>query len=528
MPTPLQRRTLLKGAALGTLGLLAGGAKVPLGSGSAFAAASPGDWAALSRSLSGRLLLPSDPAYATARLPWNTIYDWVAPQAIAQPRTPGEVQAAVTFCRDLGIKPTARSGGHSFQGFSTTSGLLIDMSAMNRVVLNRTRTKARIGAGALLIDIYRELFNQGRMAINGGTCPLVGISGLTQGGGVGPFSRQYGLTLDRLIGANVVTAQGESLRVSEDENPDLFWAIRGGGGGNFGIVTSFDFAPVPVDMKLNSYVITFAWRHAQRVVEAFQTWPDVLPVTSHPNLILVTSTGAPGAQPSVTVELWHRGSERVANRVIRDFIREVDAKPLSVAAKRQNFFQAEFDEYCEGFTQAQCAPVTTPGGLLPRVGLSTYSDISAGPWPSRANAVMLEELERWQRDPVLQPEGLNFNLQAGKVIIEPLSGAVHDTPTNATAFPHRDGWLIYQFQSRVQPGASPDVVAAGQEWVNRLYARLAPWRTGAEYSNYGNRELKRWGAAYYGPNLARLRDIKRTYDPTNLFRFEQSVPPGKG
>ncbi len=529
MPEPrkVSRRGVLLGGSLGTLGLMAGGAKLPLGSNPAYAATSRGDWTALGRSLSGRLLLPDDPAYATARLPWNTIYDWVAPQAIIQPRTTADVQTAVTFCRDTGIKPTPRSGGHSFQGFSTGTGLLIDLSAMNRVTLNRARTKARIGAGALLIDIYRELFTKGRMAINGGTCPLVGISGLTQGGGVGPFSREYGLTLDRLVGATVVTADGKALRASEAENPDLFWALRGGGGGNFGVVTSFDFVPVPVDMVLNSFVLEFEWRHALRVLEAFQSWPDVLPASAHPNLVLVTSTQAPGAQPTVTVSLWYRGSRRKANEVIDDFIREVGAAPVSRTMLRQNFFEAEFDEYCQGFTSAQCAPVTKPGGLLPRVGLSTYSDISTAPWPSAANEVMLDELERWQRDAVLQPEGVNFNLQAGKLIIEPLSGAVHDTPADATAFPHRDGWLIYQFQSRVAPGAPADVVAAGQEWVDRLYARLAPWRTGAEYSNYGNRQLKRWGAAYYGANFPRLRAVKERYDPTNLFHFEQSIPRSK-
>lgn len=526
MPAPgeLSRRSLLVGASLGALGLVIGGGKASAQAASNYAATSPGDWAALQRSLSGRLLLPSDAAYATARLPWNTIYDSVAPLAVVQPRTTADVQTTITFCRDTGIKPTARSGGHSFQGFSTGTGLLIDMSAMNRVTLNRSRSRARIGAGALLIDIYRELFNQGRMAINGGTCPLVGISGLTQGGGVGPFSREHGLTLDRLVGANIVTADGKARRVSNTENADLFWALRGGGGGNFGVVTSFDFVPVPADMVINSFVLEFEWRHALPVLEAFQSWPDALPASAHPNIVLVTSTSAPGAQPTVNVSLWYRGSRRMANAVINDFIREVGAKPRTRTLLRQNFFEAEYDEYCQGFTTAQCAPVTSPGGLLPRVGLSTYSDISNRPWPSSANEVLLDELERWQRDPVLQPAGVDFNLQAGKIIIEPLSGAVHDTPADATAFPHRDGWMIYQFQSRVAPGAPADVVAAGQEWVNRLYQRLTPWRTGSEYSNYGNRELKRWGAAYYGANFPRLRTVKDRYDPTNLFHFEQSVP----
>ena len=162
---------------------------------------------------------------------------------------------------------------------------------------------------------------------------------------------------------------------------------------------------------------------------------------------------------------------------------------------------------------------------MPRVGLSTYSEISTAPWPRAANDVIVDELEHWQGDQLLQPEGVDASLQAGKVIIEPLSGAVHNTAATATAFPHRDGWLVYQFQSRVRPGAPAETVAAGQGWVNQLTSRLAPWRTGAEYSNYGNRELDQWATAYYGVNLRRLQKIKAAVDPGGLFHFEQSVRP---
>lgn len=520
----LNRRGFLRAGA-GAAGLVVGGRFLGGAAGPAVAAASPRDWADLGRSITGTLIMPADPAYGTARLGWNTIYDYVAPQAVLRPANARDVQTALTFCRGTGIRPTPRSGGHSFQGFSTSTGLIIDMSQMNRVTMNAKRTRVRIGAGALLIDIYKTLYGQHKMAIPGGTCPLVGISGLTQGGGIGPFSREYGLTIDRLVGAQMVTPDGRLRYVSASADPDLFWAIRGGGGGNFGVVTAFDFAPVPADMPIISVNMTFAWQHAERVLEAFQEWPDTLPRTAHPNLVLVTSNRAPQAQPTVTVSLWHRGSRAQANRVIRDFIREVGAAPSSRTELSQGFFDAEFDEYCQGYTWAQCAPVTTPGGLLPRVGLSTYSEISRRPWPKGANDVIIEELERWQRDAVLQPEGVSFDLQAGKVIIEPLSGAVHDTSPTATAFAHRDGWLIYQFQSRVRPGAPQETVDAGQAWVNRFLERLTPWRTGDQYSNYGNRQLEDWAHAYYGVNSERLRRVKAAVDPASLFRFEQSVRP---
>ncbi|CAB4923846.1 unannotated protein [freshwater metagenome] len=522
----LSRRQVLRaGAGVAGLafgGLVVGGQSQNAG---AFAAATPADWADLGRSIRGTLIMPNDPAYATARLGWNTIYDGIAPQAVLQPAGVGDVQQAIAFCRDTGVRPTPRSGGHSFQGFSTSTGLIIDMSAMKSVTMNSQRSRARIGAGAVLIDVYAKLFQQGKMAIPGGTCPMVGISGLTQGGGVGPFIREYGLTLDRLVGAHIVTADGQHRYVNASEDRDIFWAIRGGGGGNFGVVTAFDFVPVPADMPTISANMTFAWRHAERVLEAFQTWPDALPASAHPNLVLATSDRSANAQPTATVGLWYRGSRARADQAMREFIAEVGVAPTSQTVLKQTFFEAEYDEYCAGFTEGQCTPVTSPGGLLPRLGLSTYSEISSAPWPRAANDVIVEELERWQRDRLLQPEGVSSALQAGKVIIEPLSGAVHDTAPTATAFPYRDGWLVYQFQSRVRPGAPAETVAAGQSWVNRFMSRLTPWRTGAEYSNYGNRELDQWATAYYGVNLPRLRKVKAAVDPGGLFRFEQSVRP---
>jgi len=316
---PLTRRNLLIGAGVGALGLVASNkvGRLATGADMAYAAASSADWVDLSRSIRGSLLMPDSPDYPVARLAWNTIYDDVFPQAVLLAADASDVQKAITFCQDLGIRPVPRSGGHSFQGFSTGTGLIIDLSRLNRVQLRADRERASIGAGAQLIDIYARLFTQHRMAIPGGTCPLVGISGLTQGGGIGPFSRQYGLTLDRLLGAEIVTADGRRRWVDAGNEPDLFWAIRGGGGGNFGIVTSFTFAPVPADMTLNSVTLTFAWRDAARVLAAFQEWPEVLPRTAHPDLVLVTSGRAPNAQPTATVTLWDRGPRQKADAAVR-------------------------------------------------------------------------------------------------------------------------------------------------------------------------------------------------------------------
>ena len=162
------------------------------------------------------------------------------------------------------------------------------------------------------------------MAIPGGTWPLVGISGLTQGGGIGPFSGEYGLTLELLVGAHIVTVDGKHRYVNASEDRDIFWAIRGGDGGNFGVVTAFDFVRVPVDMA--------GCTAGQRAYE------------SRP----ITSNRAASAQPTARVRLWYRGSRTRADQAIKEFISAVGATPTSQTEVKQTFFEAEYDEYCAG------------------------------------------------------------------------------------------------------------------------------------------------------------------------------------
>ncbi len=527
MPDGITRRQLLRRAGVAGAGLLGAGAitHLPWDTAEAASSATALDYADLAAQLNGTLVLPSSPAYATARLAWNTIYDNRYPQAVVKATTPHDVQVAVNFARDLGLHPIARSGGHSFQGYSTGSGLVIDVSGLNEVTMNAGRTRARIGAGTNLLRAYGVLAQRG-MAIPGGSCPTVGISGLAQGGGIGPFTRQYGFTLDRMTGAQMVTADGRLLRLNARENADLFWAIRGGGGGNFGVVTAFDFAPIPLGTTNTSVDVVFPWRHAERVMLAFQDWVPTLPLNAHPGLVTRTTTAAPGAQPEIAVSLWYRGRRAECTALVDEFIREVGIRPTSRSADSGRFFDVEFDEYCADLTLEQCAMAgVNPGGQVPRLGISTYSEMTRRSWPATGVTALLDQMERHQRSRVLQPAGVSNAVQAGKVIIEPINGVAGRVSPTATAFPHRGCFLAMQYQARVPEGASPDLVAASQEWLDGLYAHLSPWRTGQEYSNYGNRHLKGWASAYYGQNLPRLRRIKARCDPGNLFRFAQSIPP---
>lgn len=527
MSSTINRRAFLRRTGALGVGLLGAGtiSRLPWDTAEAASAATASDYADLAGQLSGMLVLPSDAAYRTARLVWNALYDNRYPQAVVKAATAHDVQVAINFARDMGLQPIARAGGHSFQGYSTGSGLVIDVAGLNDVTLNHGRTHARIGAGNNLLRLYGVLQQHG-MAIPGGSCPTVGISGLAQGGGIGPFSRQYGLTLDRMIGAEMVLADGRLIRVGPHENADLFWAIRGGGGGNFGVVTSFDFAPIPATVTNTSVSLIFPWQSAERVIMAYQHWVPTVPLNAHPGIMIRTTTGEPGAQPEVTVSLWHRGHPAQCKALVDEFIREVAVRPSSRIVESGRFFDVEFDEYCAGFTLEQCAMAERdPGGIIPRVGLATYSEITRHAWPADGITVMLDEIERHQRSPLLQPQGVSNSLQTGKIIIEPIDGVASRVSPTATAFPHRNCFLTMQYQARVPQGASPELVAASQEWLDNLFSRLTPWRTGQEYINYGNRKLRDWGKAYYGQNLPRLNRIKARRDPRNLFRFAQSIRP---
>jgi FAD/FMN-containing dehydrogenase len=197
----------------------------------------------LKQKLSGALLLPEDAGYADAKVGFNPLFDQQKPAAVAKCSSADQVRDCVLAA--AGRVPIAgRSGGHSYAGYSTpTGGLVIDVAPMSQIQIKDERTVV-IGAGAKLKDVY-EVLAQSRRCLPAGTCPTVGIAGLTLGGGVGVLTRKYGLTCDHLLSAEVVAADGRILTASAESEPDLYWALRGGGGGNFGIVTSFTFSTDP-------------------------------------------------------------------------------------------------------------------------------------------------------------------------------------------------------------------------------------------------------------------------------------------
>ncbi|WP_439659035.1 FAD-binding oxidoreductase [Lentzea sp. HUAS TT2] len=216
-----------------------------------------------------QLIRPGDAVYRDAKLGYFTQYDAQRPSAIARVTTPADVQRCMEIARTEKSRITARCGGHSYPGYSTADGaLVVDVRGLNRIDVRPDGT-AEVGAGVLLMDLYIALANAGRM-MPAGTCATVGVSGLTLGGGIGVTARQFGLTSDRLVSARIVTPDGVHRTVSAAEHFDLFWALRGGGGGNFGIVTSFVFRTEPA-RNLTTFTLVFPSASLPSLLSA---WPD--------------------------------------------------------------------------------------------------------------------------------------------------------------------------------------------------------------------------------------------------------------
>jgi FAD/FMN-containing dehydrogenase len=226
-------------------------------------------WDSLQRNIEGVVALPGSPAYEASHRPFNARFRDLRPSAITFCASPQDVSEAIVFARRHGLEIVARGGGHSFAGHSSTRGMLIDVTPMRSVSVSGD--VATVGAGARLGHVYETLQDQ-NLTIPGGTCPSVGVAGLTLGGGLGILGRKYGVTSDHLIGAEVVLADGRILQCDERHEEDLFWALRGAGAGNFGVVTTLVFRAVPAPQATTNVHLAWPYAHAAAVIQAWQRW----------------------------------------------------------------------------------------------------------------------------------------------------------------------------------------------------------------------------------------------------------------
>jgi FAD/FMN-containing dehydrogenase len=487
--TTLDRRELLRRA--GGAALAAGVAVAWPGSlraASREAQGASGALRALARSLDGDLVTRSSSRYRAAKQLYDTRFDAIRPLAIAYCESVADVQRCVRWCAKHSVRPAARSGGHSYGGYSTVGGgLVVDVSRLDRIV--PFAAGAKIGAGATLGAVYPRLWKL-EAAIPAGSCPTVGIAGLALGGGVGFSSRKLGLTCDALQELTIVTADGRRRTCNENRNTDLFWACRGGGGGNFGIVTDLVFMTYPVS-RVTTFNASWPWERAGAVVDAWQRWapdaPDDLFSVCH----LETASGG----PRVAASGQFFGSESALRSLLAPLLAAGEPTKLSIVER--SFIQAV--QYFSG-----------GGG---RATFAAKSDYVREPLPQPGIDVLLRAIE------ARQAAG-----GTSDVLLDSYGGAINRMAPGATAFVHRRERFSLQELASWTPGR-PGGQAAAMRWLRSLHAALRPYVSGFAYQNYIDPDLSGWQHAYYGQNYARLRRIKRRVDPDNLFRFKQSVKP---
>ncbi len=455
------------------------------------------DLASLSRSMveGGRLVFPTSKDYDTVRLIWNETVE-ALPLAIARPRGPRDVSAVIGWCRERGITPRLRSGGHSFAGYSTGESLVIDLREMTDITYETDGT-VTLAAGGLLGEVGRRLYCDAGLTIPMGTCPTVGLSGLTMAGGLGYHVRSHGLTIDRLKSATVVLADGSVIETDETRDADLFWALRGGGMGSYGVVTAWRFDPIPA--KAQSLVsVRWAPTDFVEMMEAYQTWLGTLPPIGFASATFITE---PNGSVNAGVVMLDEGDGTnllpLAEQLISLATRPSTGPPsLHPVAAPDCMAEDEFSVDA-GFRKSRYA--MTP------VGSDTLALIRDG-FLKRAS------------NPDLAGTKAFLLMDAGGGLIDTVA------PTD-TAFYHRNALFCGQFGAVWNGVADPALAgAASESWLRELYDGVVPGFDGGCYPGYWDAEIVDWPSLYYGENFPRLVQTKAAYDPENFFRFQRSIP----
>jgi FAD/FMN-containing dehydrogenase len=471
---------------------------IAMAGGGAMTRSTSGDVVALRARMAGPVLEPGDAGYDQARSLWNGQFDR-HPAVITRCAGPIDVVTAVGFGRQTGLEITVRGGGHSLSGASACDGgLMIDLSLLNHVVVDPQRRRAIVGGGATWADLDAATQAHG-LAVTGGIISHTGVGGLTLGGGMGWLDSRHGLSIDNLESAEVVLADGQLVRASTDEHPDLFWALRGGGG-NFGVVTTFEYRLHPVGPEVH---LALLFWEAERGTEALHACRDLIPTL--PNHIGAFIAGALTAEGE-PFPPEHHG--RTGHALLLVGFGPAAEHAAAVAPVR-----------------AACAPLvefTTP---LPYVGLQHMLDASA-PWGVHDYDKSLAVTDL--TDDVIAVLAERATDKASPMTfmpIFPLRGAYCAVDDDATAFslPRTTQYVI----DLAATSFDPAVCATDRTWVRSIWDTLRPLahNTGG-YINFLGEHDENWVQVAYDPDkYERLAQIKATYDPGNLFHHNANIKP---
>ena len=457
------------------------------------------DWDALAGTIAGEVLPPGAPGYERARAPAIALYDQVRPAAVVRCAAAADVAETIRLARRSGLHLAARSGGHCFAGRSSTTGVVIDVTPLRSVAV--AGGVATVGAGARLGELYDALDGHG-LTVAGGCGPTVGIAGLALGGGLGILGRSHGLTCDQLRAARVVLADGRVVDCDQGHDPELWWALRGAGGGRFGVVTSLDLATVPAPAA-TSFQLTWPHTRAAAVVDAWQAWAPAAPDELAASLLL-TATAQAERPPAVNVFGAMLGTETDASGLLARLVALVGADPAASVYKHASYRETKRHLAEHG-----------PGEERPGGHPLSKSEFFRGPLPAEAVAALVRHLS----------EG-RVTGQSRELDFTPWAGAYNRVPADATAFVHRQERFLLKHAVVVDAGATADRRRAARRWLARSWELAHPWGSGGVYPNFADPDLDEWAPQYHGSNRERLLRVKARYDPDDVFHHRPAAAAG--
>ncbi len=434
---------------------------------------------------SGEIILPYDETYEQARKVWNALIDR-RPAVIARPRTAADVAEAVRYAREEGLAFSVKGGGHNVTGSAVAEGgLMLDLSLMNDVEVDAEARVARVEGGALWMQVFEEAGKHG-LSTTGGQVGTVGVGGFTLGGGIGWLSRKHGHAIDNLISVEMVTADGEIVHASEDENPELFWAVRGGGG-NFGVVTEFVFRLHPVSMVLAGMVM----HPVERTGEFLRFFREFAMQAPDELSMMAVNVNVPHMGRMVGIMACYAGDIEAGQEIIRPLV--------------------EFGP-----------PVLSQIGPMPYTVLQQmFNEGGEHGMGHHMRSEFLHELSDEAIETIIEHTAKTESPFTQMHIVR-LGGAAGRIDPGETAFRHRDAQFMFAIMS-----AWTDMEdSAGQiHWTNEFHADMRQFGTGGVYVNYlGSEGAKRVSEAY-GENFDGLAELKNRYDPDNFFRMNQNIVP---
>ncbi|MGA3037840.1 MAG: FAD-binding oxidoreductase [Vulcanimicrobiaceae bacterium] len=464
-------------------------------SGTRLACASILPWGALGKQLSGRLVLPGEDDFLALARPNNLRYALRQPRGIALCANAADVAASIRWATEHGVPLIARSGGHSYAGYSTTTGLMIDVARMHDFAFDSSTGIVTVGGGARNKHVYANCRKVG-VAITHGRCAEVGIAGLSLGGGVGFNMRAHGVLCDQLVESEIVTADGSTRVTNPSKNPDLFWACRGGGGGNFGINTSMSFQTFDVG-RVTAYDLSWVTdleRVFERLVAALETAPASLGC----KVSITASPRTGGGVPNMRVELL--GQFAGSSSELLEILHPVYAvRPPSNAS-----FLKEL-------------PYWDAQDKLSELGSPAYFQERSRFLNDRFSHTAIDTIFGWLRRWPATTDSATFKaFQTGE--------RINAVSREATAFAHRESHWLGSVDVIWNRKTAIDVLQRNLEWQSDFYDALIPIAKGGAYQNFADPSLSDWETAYYGANLPRLEAVKRRVDPARVFTFPEAIP----